>query len=70
MTTTMKKQRSRKIYKSKKLTFAVTYTYTGYPMIRQMKEMIKSGEIGDIQRVDLQYYQGWINPSFMIQKTF
>ena len=51
-----------KIYKSKNLTFAVTYTYTGYPMIRQMKEMIKSGVIGDIQRVDLQYYQGWINP--------
>ena len=50
------------IYKSKNLTFAVTYTYTGYPMIRQMKEMIKSGVIGDIQRVDLQYYQGWINP--------
>ena len=50
------------IYKSKKLTFAVTYTYTGYPMIRQMKEMIKNGVIGDIQRVDLQYYQGWINP--------
>ena len=42
--------------------FAVTYTYTGYPMIRQMKEMIKNGVIGDIQRVDLQYYQGWINP--------
>ena len=51
-----------RIYKSKKLTFAVTYTYTGYPMIRQMKEMIKEGVIGDIQRVDLQYYQGWINP--------
>lgn len=50
------------IYKSKNLTFAVTYTYTGYPMIRQMKEMITSGVIGDIQRVDLQYYQGWINP--------
>tara|TARA_B100000886_G_C20403934_1_gene483828 strand:+ start:487 stop:1629 length:1143 start_codon:yes stop_codon:yes gene_type:complete len=50
------------IYKSKKLTFAVTYTYTGYPMVRQMKEMIKSGIIGNIQRVDLQYYQGWINP--------
>ena len=31
-------------------------------MIRQMKEMIKNGIIGDIQRVDLQYYQGWINP--------
>ena len=42
--------------------FAVTYTYTGYPMIRQMKTMIKNGEIGDIQKVDVQYYQGWINP--------
>ena len=63
MTTTHEEARDlEKIYKSKKLTFAVTYTYTGYPMIRQMKEMIKGGEIGDMQRVDLQYYQGWINP--------
>ena len=42
--------------------FAVTYTYTGYPMVRQMKQMIKEGKIGKIQKVDLQYYQGWINP--------
>lgn len=42
--------------------FAVTYTYTGYPMIRQMKEMIANGEIGKIQKIDVQYYQGWINP--------
>jgi len=42
--------------------FAVTYTYTGYPMIRQMKTMIANGEIGKIQKVDVQYYQGWINP--------
>ncbi|SNR55339.1 Gfo/Idh/MocA family protein [Lutibacter flavus] len=41
--------------------FAVTYTYTGYPMVRQMREMIKNGEIGTIQKVDIQYYQGWIN---------
>ena len=45
-----------------KTVFAVTYTYTGYPMIRQMREMIKSGAIGTIQKVDAQYYQGWINP--------
>ncbi len=63
MTTTFEEAKDlENIYKSKNLTFAVTYTYTGYPMIRQMKEMIKSGVIGDIQRVDLQYYQGWINP--------
>ncbi|MBK5193727.1 MAG: Gfo/Idh/MocA family oxidoreductase [Flavobacteriaceae bacterium] len=41
--------------------FAVTYTYTGYPMVRQMREMITAGEIGKIQKVDVQYYQGWIN---------
>ena len=42
--------------------FVVTYTYTGYPMIRQMREMILSGTLGKIQKVDVQYYQGWINP--------
>ncbi|HOU96671.1 MAG TPA: Gfo/Idh/MocA family oxidoreductase [Bacteroidales bacterium] len=43
------------------LTFALTHTYTGYPMVRQMREMIKSGALGNIQRVDAQYYQGWVN---------
>ena len=42
--------------------FAVTYTYTGYPMVRHMKHMIATGELGEIQKVDVQYYQGWINP--------
>lgn len=50
------------IQKKSKTIFAVTYTYTGYPMIRQMKEMIANGEIGKIQKIDVQYYQGWINP--------
>ena len=47
---------------SKNVHFAVTYTYTGYPMVREMRSLIKEGKIGDIQRVDVQYYQGWINP--------
>jgi predicted dehydrogenase len=41
--------------------FAVAHTYTGYPMVRQMRAMIAAGTIGRIQRVDAQYYQGWIN---------
>ncbi|WP_228852501.1 Gfo/Idh/MocA family protein [Aegicerativicinus sediminis] len=45
-----------------KTVFAVTYTYTGYPMVRQMRELVKSGVIGKIQKIDAQYYQGWINP--------
>lgn len=44
-----------------KLTFALTHTYTGYPMIRQMRDIIASGALGTIQRIDAQYYQGWIN---------
>ncbi len=41
--------------------FALTHTYTGYPMVRQMREMIKEGVLGKIHKVDAQYYQGWIN---------
>ena len=50
-----------KIVGEKKMTFALTHTYTGYPMVRQMREMIRSGILGTIQRVDAQYYQGWVN---------
>jgi len=44
------------------LIFAVAYTYTGYPMVREMRHLITSGRIGELQKVDVQYYQGWINP--------
>ena len=42
--------------------FALTHTYTGNPMVRQMRQMIKNGELGKIHKVDARYYQGWINP--------
>lgn len=50
------------IIEHKKLVFGLAHAYTGYPMVRQMRDMILSGEIGNIQRIDGQYYQGWINP--------
>jgi predicted dehydrogenase len=50
-----------KLVAEKKLTFALTHTYTGYPMIRQMRDIISKGLLGTIQRIDAQYYQGWIN---------
>ncbi len=50
------------LHKKHNKVFAVTYTYTGYPMVRQMKQIIAEGAIGSIQKVDIQYYQGWINP--------
>jgi len=42
--------------------FCLTHTYTGYPMVRQMRELIRQGVLGTIQRIDVQYYQGWVNP--------
>ena len=52
-----------KLVQEKGVVFGLTHTYTGYPMIRQMKSMIAQGKIGRVQKVDAQYYQGWINPS-------
>ena len=51
----------KELKKSKNLVFAVTHTYTGYPMVRQMTKMISDNVIGNIQRVDSTYFQGWIN---------
>jgi len=50
-----------KLVQEKRVVFGLSHTYTGYPMIRQMKSMIAQGKIGRIQKVDAQYYQGWIN---------
>ncbi len=50
-----------KLVNKTRLTFALTHTYTGYPMVRQMRELIAAGTLGTIQRIDAQYYQGWIN---------
>ncbi|MBT8253157.1 MAG: Gfo/Idh/MocA family oxidoreductase [Flavobacteriaceae bacterium] len=63
LTTTYEEARS--LHETLKLAntvFAVTYTYTGYPMTRQMRDMIANGVIGKVQKIDAQYYQGWINP--------
>ena len=43
-----------------KSVFALTHNYTGYPLIRQAREMIQSGELGEIQAVRSNYIQGWL----------
>ncbi|MFN5297420.1 MAG: Gfo/Idh/MocA family protein [Planctomycetaceae bacterium] len=40
--------------------FAVTHNYTGYPLVRQARQMIQSGELGEIQAVRAFYIQGWL----------
>jgi predicted dehydrogenase len=40
--------------------FAVTHNYTGYPLVRQAREMILAGELGEINAVRSFYIQGWL----------
>ncbi|WP_291777503.1 Gfo/Idh/MocA family oxidoreductase [Cecembia sp.] len=47
------------IKKSDKL-FCLTHTYTGYPMIKQMKQMVAEGRIGKVKKVYVEYPQGWL----------
>ena len=40
--------------------FAVTYNYTGYPMVRQARHMVQSGQLGEIRKIIVEYNQGWL----------
>lgn len=40
--------------------FGVTYNYTGYPMVRQAREMVRTGVLGTIRKVVVEYNQGWL----------
>jgi predicted dehydrogenase len=44
----------------KKVVFAVTHNYTGYPLVRHARQMVQSGELGEIQAVRACYIQGWL----------
>ena len=40
--------------------FGVTYNYTGYPMVREAREMVSRGVIGEVRKVIVEYNQGWL----------
>ena len=43
------------------LTLLLTHTYTGYPIIKQAKQMVKSGMFGKIRKIYVEYPQGWLS---------
>ena len=49
------------LVKESDLLFAVTYNYSGYPMVRQAREMIGDGALGDIRVVQVEYPQDWLS---------
>lgn len=40
--------------------FAVSYNYTGYPMVKQARQMVRRGDLGEIRKVIVEYSQGWL----------
>ena len=49
------------------LVLALTHTYTGYPMVKEARELVKSGKFGKIRKVYVEYTQGWLSTS--LEKT-
>jgi predicted dehydrogenase len=49
-----------KVVERSGVVFAVTHNYTGYPLVRQAREMILNGELGEINAVRSNYIQGWL----------
>lgn len=43
------------------LVFCLTHNYTGYPMVKEARHMIKSGVLGKIRKVIVEYPQGWLS---------
>jgi predicted dehydrogenase len=56
-----------RLVKAKGNLFCVTYTYTGYPIVKHMRDMVKNGEIGDVRFITGEYAQEWL--ATLLEKT-
>lgn len=41
--------------------YALTYVYTGYPMVREAREIVRRGDLGRVRKVVAEYPQGWLS---------
>ncbi|TFV92196.1 Gfo/Idh/MocA family oxidoreductase [Algoriphagus kandeliae] len=60
---TLNYQEAKELYhivKNSDRKFLLTHTYSGYPMIKQAKQMIAEGQLGKIHKVYVEYPQGWL----------
>lgn len=47
--------------------FGVTYNYTGYPMVREARHLVRSGVLGEVRKVTVEYNQGWLATAVEVQ---
>jgi predicted dehydrogenase len=43
------------------LMLLLTHTYAGYPMVKEAKQLIKSGKLGKVRKIYVEYIQGWLS---------
>lgn len=49
-----------KLVRSTGLLYGLTHNYTGYPLVREAREIVRSGRIGAVRKVVVEYPQGWL----------
>lgn len=49
-----------KLVKKTGLLFCLTHNYTGYPLVKEAREMVRTGKLGRIRKVLVEYPQGWL----------
>ncbi len=58
--TTAEAKELKKILDNSDVLFALTHNYTAYPMVKEARQLIKNGVIGEIRKVIVEYPQGWL----------
>ncbi len=57
-----------KIVNKTGVVFGLTHNYTGYPLVRQARQMVLSGELGEINAIRACYIQGWLRRRLELEK--
>ena len=50
-----------KVVKASGKRFCLTHTYTGYPMVKEARQLVAEGKLGKIRKVCVEYPQGWLS---------
>ena len=50
-----------KVVRSCHKRFCLTHTYTGYPMVKEARQLVKNGGLGEIRKIYVEYPQGWLS---------
>ena len=68
MTLTTKEAKAlRTVVKKSRRVFGLMHNYTGYPMVKLARDMVKAGDLGKIRKVVVRYSQGWLTTA--LEKT-